>query len=383
MGSTLSSRVFPGALACAKLGRGRERRIPPGTVVPKAGAGARSGALLRMGVAVKLWTPEIEELRAEAREAVEKGLAPLLELVGGGGPLPDGTHARARAMRERFARIYAPVPEAAVREIAGVPCRVFTPQGRARGVYLHFHGGGMILGAPEMNDPMNLELCRRFGLAVVSVDYRLAPEHPYPAGPDDGVAVAAWLMENAEREFGSARLLTGGESAGGYMAAAVLLRVRDELGAADRFDGANLVFGVYDWGRSPSARGIRPHMGPDLLDPEGMRVFNECYLPGRSDEERRDPTISPAFADLRDLPPLLLSVGTGDHLLDDTLLLAARSAAAGNEVELFVAPDMPHGFNFFPCALTARWAERTKRWFDEILERPPRANEFRRSRARR
>src|SRR5262245_38590789 len=308
-------------------------------------------------------------------------MAALLELLGGDAALPDDTLARARAMRKSFERIYAPVPEATVREIAGVPCRVFLPKGKARAVYLHFHGGGMILGAPQMNDPTNLELSRRSGVAVVSVDYRLAPEHPYPAGPD--AAVAAWLLERAEQEFGSARLLTGGESAGGYMAAAVLLRVRDELGAADRFDGANLVFGVYDWGRSPSQRGIRPHAGPDLLEPEGIRVFGDCYLPGRSDDERRDPTISPAFADLRDLPPSLMSVGTGDHLLDDTLLLAARSAAAGNEVELFVAPDMPHGFNFFPCALTARWAERTNRWFDETLERPPRANEVKRSRARR
>jgi acetyl esterase/lipase len=312
---------------------------------------------------------------------VEKGLGPLLELLGGGGPLPDEPLARARAMRERFARSYAPVPEAVAREIAGVPCRVFEPEGRARAVYLHFHGGGMILGAPEMNDPTNLELCRRFGLAVVSVDYRLAPEHPYPAGPDDGVAVAAWLLEHAERELGSARLLTGGESAGGYMAAAVLLRLRDELGAALRFDGANLVFGVYDWGRSPSQRGLRAHAGPDLLDPEGIRVFTESYLPGRSDDARRDPAISPAFADLHGLPPALLSVGTGDHLLDDTLLLASRSAAAGNEVELFVAPDMPHGFNFVSCGITARWTLRTNRWFEEILARPPRASGVRRSRA--
>jgi acetyl esterase/lipase len=321
---------------------------------------------------VRLWTDEIEAMRAEAREATAKALGPLLEVVGGSGPLPDDPVARARAMRERFARIYAPVPEAEVREIAGVRCRVFAPEGPARATYLHFHGGGMVLGAPEMSDPANLDLCRRFGIAVVSVDYRLAPEHPHPAGPDDGVAVAAWLLERAESGFGSARLLTGGESAGAYMAAAVLLRVRDELGAADRFDGANLVFGVYDWGRSPSQRGIRPHAGPDLLDPEGIRVFTECYLPERSDDERRDPSVSPAFADLRGLPPALLSVGTGDHLLDDTLLLAARSAAAGNEVDLFVAPDMPHGFGFVPCGITQRWIERTRRWFDEILARPPR-----------
>ena len=317
---------------------------------------------------MKLWTDEMEAERAEARSAVANGIAAFSAFLGGtereGETDPV---AIARRRRAHMKQLSLAVPEAEPREIAGVPCRVLRPEGRARGVYLHFHGGGMITGSPEMNDVPNRELARQHALAVVSVDYRLAPEHPYPAGPDDGVAVASWLLENAEREFGNARLLTGGESAGGYMAAAVLLRVRDELHAIHRFAGANLVFGVYDWGRSPSQRGIRPHEGPDVLDPDAIRFFTDCYLPGRTDDERRDPAISPAFADLRGLPPALMSVGTTDHLLDDTLLLASRWAAAGNEVELFVAPDMPHGFAFFPCAITARFAALSARWFERVL----------------
>ena len=320
-----------------------------------------------------LWPAEFEGLRAEARASVAKGMDALQRMLRPSGAQPEEPRARAALLRRSMAQTYVAVPEAIPREVAGVPCRVFLPDGKATGVYLHFHGGGMILGAPEMGDLGNRELCRRFGLAVVSVDYRLAPEHPHPAGPDDGLAVAAWLVKHAESEFGSRRLLIGGESAGGYMAAAVLLRVRDELDAADRFAGANLVFGVYDWGRSPSQRGLRPHQGPDLLDPEGIRFFTDCYLPGLSDDERRDPSVSPAFADLRGLPPALMSVGTTDHLLDDNLMLAARWAAAGSEVELLVLPDMPHGFMAFPCALSTRWAERTWSWFAEVLARRPRA----------
>jgi acetyl esterase/lipase len=225
----------------------------------------------------------------------------------------------------------------------------------------------MILGSPEMNDQGNLALARDHGLAVVSVDYRLAPEHPFPAGPDDGVAVAAWLLEHAEAEFGSGRLLLGGESAGGYMAAAVALRIRDELGAIDRVLGLELVFGVHDWGRSPSQRGIRPSQGPDLLDPEGIELFGDCYLPGLDDDQRRDPSISPAFADLTGMPPARFSVGTGDHLLDDTLWLSSRYAAAGNEVDLWVGPDLPHGFMWFPCELTKRWESHLQDWFRRIL----------------
>lgn len=320
---------------------------------------------------MQLWSQEMEAERAEARDAVARGIDAFAEFLGGrdtGAP-PAQTSA-VEIVRERRAHMLRhslAVPEAQEREIAGVRCRVFTPEGKARGVYLHFHGGGMITGSPEMNDFPNRELAREHGVAVVSVDYRLAPEHPYPAGPDDGVAVAAWLVEHAERELGSGRILVGGESAGGYMAAAVLLRARDELRAIDRFIGANLVFGVYDWGRSPSQRGVRPHEGPDVLDPSSILFFTDCYLPGKSDDERRDPAVSPAFADLRELPPALMSVGTTDHLLDDTLMLASRWAAADNDVELFVAPDMPHGFLFFPCAITARFAEQTRRWFERAL----------------
>jgi len=327
---------------------------------------------------MQLWTDELEAMRAEARAEVDATLPAILELMGrddapADRPVPLDRDEQVARSRKAMEAIYMPSPEADVREIAGVPCRVFTPNGPATAVYLHFHGGGMVIGAPEMSDLASVDLRDRFNMAVVSVDYRLAPEHPHPAGPDDGVAVAEWLLANAEREFGSGRLLLGGESAGGYMSAITLLRIRDELHASHRVDGANLVFGVYDWGRSPSQRGIRPSAGPDLLDPVGISFFTDCYLPGLTDDERRDPSVSPAFADLRDMPPALMSVGTSDHLLDDTLMLSARWAAAGSEVDLLVLPEMPHGFMAVPGPMVALWAKHTLGWFADILARPPRA----------
>jgi acetyl esterase/lipase len=315
----------------------------------------------------QLWSDEIEAMRPEARDVVEKGFEALRELMGRTGPPPTDRLERARHMRENHARNALLMPECADREIAGVRCRVAVPDGPARAVYLHFHGGAMVAGAPEMMDFGSVHMRNTYGVAVVSVDYRKAPEHPYPAGPDDGTAVAAWLLEHAESEFGSGRILMGGESAGGYMTAAVLLRIRDELQAADRILGANLVFGWYDFGRSPSQRGLRPHDGPDILDPETLDWATDCYLPGLSDDKRRDPAISPAFADLRDLPPALFSVGSTDHLLDDTLMMASRYAAAGNDTELFIAPDLPHAFMAFPCGITTAWQEVTHAWITRVL----------------
>jgi acetyl esterase len=110
-----------------------------------------------------------------------------------------------------------------------VPCRVFVPtDAPARAVYVHLHGGGMVLGVPEMNDVGNAELAHRHGVVVVSVGYRTAPEHPHPAGVDDAWSVARWVLDHGGTEFGASDVLLGGESAGAYLAVMTLLRLRDE-----------------------------------------------------------------------------------------------------------------------------------------------------------
>jgi acetyl esterase len=311
-------------------------------------------------VSYRLWSQEIEALRAEARQVVDTigSVMPRASLTPGmSRDERIEAHRATHVVPDEFT-----VPEAVDRVVAGVPCRVI-PAEVPHAVYLHFHGGGMVAGAPRMMDIPNREVARRHSLTVVSVDYRKAPEHPWPAGPDDGVAVARWLLEQGESELGTSRVLIGGESAGAYMTAAVALRIRDELGSIDRVAGLNLVFGVYDWGRSPSQRGLRPQDGFDILDPEGIEFVTECFAPGRTDDERRAPEISPVYARLDGLPPCLLSVGTCDHLFDDTLLFANRARAAGVEVDLLVLPEMPHAFMLYPCGITKSWAEATSEWF--------------------
>jgi acetyl esterase/lipase len=234
--------------------------------------------------------------------------------------------------------------------------RTFVPD-RVDAVYLHIHGGGWVLGAADQQDTLLEALAEGGNVAVVSVEYRLAPEHPFPAGPDDCEAAAVWLIEHAAAEFGTERLIIGGESAGAHLAALTLLRLRQRNGTVAPFVAANLIFGAFDIAETPSNR----NWGPDVLvlSTDIMRWFGDCFTPGLSTEEKRDPAISPLYADLHDLVPALFTVGDADPLLDDSLFMGARWRAAGNEAEVVVFPSAPHGFVAFPVEIGRMGVERT------------------------
>lgn len=221
---------------------------------------------------------------------------------------------------------------------ARVPVRIFTPvDGRPRGVYLDIHGGGFYMDSAARGDRRNRELADSLHVAVVSVDYRLAPEHPWPAAPDDCEAAALWLVEEADTRFGTSRLAIGGSSAGATLALATLLRLRDS-GAVGRFTGAALQFGSYDL----SAR-----------TPAGRRIADEYFIQAYVGHvaDRTVPDISPIYGVLRGLPSTLLIVGSADLLLEDNLALAGRLSAAGNDVEVRIYPESPHGFTGHPTAM--------------------------------
>jgi acetyl esterase/lipase len=227
-----------------------------------------------------------------------------------------------------------------------LPLRIVGPD-RPRGVYLHIHGGGWTLGAADEQDPWFDRLAETCGLACVSVEYRLAPEHPYPAAPDDCEAASLWLVRQAQARFGTTRLLIGGESAGAHLAAVTLVRLRD-LHALRPFAGANLFAGCYDLTLTPSAA----NWGDEklVLNTRDIRIFADNFC--GPDADRRAPDISPIHADLAGLPPALFSVGTRDLLLDDTLFMASRWAAAGNRADLAIWPGGCHVFHRFESRLT-------------------------------
>ena len=259
--------------------------------------------------------------------------------------------------------------EVAVEEVPSadgpVPVRIFEPDGDPAAVVVDLHGGGWCIGAAANGDVTNRNLADGAGVVVVAVDYRLAPEHPWPAGPDDGELVARWALDTMADRWGCDQLVLSGNSAGAHLAAVVLLRLRD-AGLADRVVGANLVYGAYDLGMTPSQR----QADRSLVIP--TETLTSCYrhlLPGLDREDRRHPDYSPLYADLTGLCPALLTVGTLDPLLDDSLFLAARWQAAGNEARLDVYPECPHGFPGFDLELGRMALGRMRDWIAELVTR--------------
>jgi len=320
---------------------------------------------------MRLWTDEIESHRAEARSVL--GLlreAPKPFQADPAGDLLEQAGSARELFSERISQAAAEPSESARDHVIEGPggalrLRVFSPEGTARGLFLHIHGGGWILGGPEMGDLQNEALAQEHGLVAVSVDYRLAPENPYPAAADDCEAAAAWLLSEGAKEFGAERMFIGGESAGAHLALVTANRIRDRLGLGDRIHGLNLVFGIYDLNGTPSQRdnGGRE----DLLDPQGIRMFIEAFTPGMSEEQRRNPDVSPLNADLSGLPPTLISVGVNDHFRDDSLFLAARLLADEQPVEVAVFPDSPHGFANLPSKMATAFQKRLDAWWVERL----------------
>ncbi len=223
-----------------------------------------------------------------------------------------------------------------------VPVRVTHPgSGESPATYLDIHGGGFYMDSAARNDVRNALLADALAMTVVSVEYRLAPENPWPAAPDDCETAALWLVEKGQKQFDTEQILIGGASAGATLAMTTLLRLRDR-GVVDRIIGAVLAYGAYDLsGQSPGGR---------LYSDEW---FIQAYAGHVQD--RTDPDLSPLYGKLGGLPPALMLVGTLDVLLEDNLAMAARLSAAGNEVDLRVFPESMHGFMSHPTAM-ARFA---------------------------
>ncbi|MDR7037840.1 acetyl esterase/lipase [Methylobacterium sp. BE186] len=286
------------------------------------------------------WELPIEEVRARRRRGTQaspamprSARAETMTIEGPGGPLA------LRVIRPRL-----------------------RPGQSPRGAYLHIHRGGWVWGSADEQDPWLERIADNCGFICLSVEYRLAPEHPYPAALEDCEAAALWLAGPGRAELGVHALTIGGESVGAHLAVMVLLRLRDRHRLPRAFRGANLNAGFYDLGLTPSVR----NWGDERLvvNTRDLTRFADDYV--RAGVDRRRPDVSPIYADLKGLPPALFTIGTADPLIDDTLYMSARWAVAGNGGHTAVYPGGCHVFVRYPGEMTERALELIDRFLTAL-----------------
>jgi epsilon-lactone hydrolase len=211
------------------------------------------------------------------------------------------------------------------------------------GTIFHIHGGGFALGSAAGSVGLASSLARKTGMRAVSVDYRLAPEHPYPAGLQDVTAAYRALAEQAD----AGQVVVSGESAGGNLAIELLIAGKNE---GLPMPAAGLLLSpMTDLTATGSSYTGKADVDP-AISAQAIATRTADYLAG-TDTDQSDPLVSPIFADLSGLPPLLIQAGSHEVLLDDATRLAAKAAADDVAVILDITPGVPHVFQAFAALL--------------------------------
>ena len=264
-----------------------------------------------------------------------------------GKPGPSASLAERRrraAAADRWVRDPPPGIERVAVDAGGVAAEwVAAPVAQAGVNILYLHGGGYVIGSPSLYRNLTWRLARAAAARLLAVDYRLAPEHPFPAAVDDAMTAYEWILAGGADPR---RLVVVGDSAGGGLAFALLLRCRDEA----RLPLPAAVVALSPWtdlaltGASLAGNAV----ADPFLDANGIPPIAEYYLAGA---DPRHPYASPLYGDPTGLPPALIQVGGDEVLRDDATRMADRLRAAGCEVALEVWPRMPHVWHLFASVM--------------------------------
>ena len=224
---------------------------------------------------------------------------------------------------------------------------------------LFLHGGGWVFGSLDSHDAVCRQIALKTGFFVLSLDYRLAPEHPFPAAVDDSIAGFRWLVEHADTlGIQPENIAVVGDSAGANLAANVCLAQRDCKGVMPR--AAALIYGAYSSNMSSQSHAAFGG-GDYFFSTETMAWFLDQYVPEA--KQREDLRFDINSADLADLPPLYVSIAECDPLVDDGERFCERTLAAGNHVERSVWTGMIHG-----CIQMGRYVSRVDGFLEEVAE---------------
>ncbi len=245
-------------------------------------------------------------------------------------------------MRAVFERMAAPA-EADIKcepvTAGGVSAEwISAPGAAADRAVLYLHGGGYVVGSIKTHRDLMGRVSRAAKARVLGLDYRLAPEHPFPAAVDDSVAAYRWMLQ---QNLKPSRIAVAGDSAGGGLVIAALVAMRD---ATLPMPGAGVCLSPWiDLEGVGESMKTREHADP-VVRRDMLTQMAAAYLGGK---DARTPLAAPLYADLKGLPPLLIQVGDAETLLDDSNRLAQRARAAGVQVKLEVWPEMIHVFQLF------------------------------------
>ena len=256
-------------------------------------------------------------------------------------PSESLTIAERRAQYERAEKVFPTPPEVKVERVTApaAPAEWLRPPSAAPGrVVLYLHGGGYVIGSPRSHRHLAAAIATAAGSSALLLEYRCAPESPFPAALDDAVAAYRWLLDQGVSAGGIA---IAGDSAGGGLTVATLLALRD---AGLPLPVAGVCISPWvDLTCSGASYATKADADP-IVKRAGVDEMARAYLGAR---DRRTPLASPLFADLRGLPPLLIQVGSEEVLLDDSVQLAERARAAGVDTTLEVWDQMIHVWQWF------------------------------------
>jgi epsilon-lactone hydrolase len=259
---------------------------------------------------------------------------------------PDYDVAQARARFEKTAVFLGGAPDAKCEKVdaGGVPAEwVMAPGCDTGRAILYLHGGGYAIGSLNTHRRLAYDISAASAAKVLLIDYRLAPEHPFPAAVDDAAAAWRWLLQQG---FAANRLAIAGDSAGGGLTIATLINLRDQkLGLPACAVAISPWVDLEGLGTSITTRSAQDPM----VQKDGLLWMAKMYLNGK---DPKTPLAAPLHADLKSLPPVLVQVGTAETLLDDGIRIAEKMHAAGVDARLAIWPNMLHVFPLFAPILS-------------------------------